>query len=59
MIHFLAMADSVHRYGHVFRREDGHILRRPLDSEVEGQRRRGRPKRRWKKQAEEECTKVG
>ena len=38
----LAMANSVHWYGHVLRREDRHILRRALDFEVEGQRRNGR-----------------
>ena len=39
----LAMANSVHWYGHVLRREDGHILRIALDFEVEGQRKKGRP----------------
>ena len=34
----LAMANSVHWYGHVLRREDGHVLRRALYVEVEGQR---------------------
>ena len=34
----LAMANGVHWYGHVLRREDGHVLRRALDFEVEGQR---------------------
>ena len=45
----LAMANSVLWYGHVLRREDGHILRRALDFEVEGQRKKGRPKREWKR----------
>ena len=45
----LAMANSVHWYDHVLRREDGHILRRPLDFEVESQMKKGRPKRTWKK----------
>ena len=36
----LAMAHSVHWYGLVLRREDGHALRRALDIEVEGQRKR-------------------
>ena len=53
------MADSVCWYGHVLRREDGHVLRRELDVEVEGQRKKGRPKRMWKKQVEEESMKVG
>ena len=36
-INHLAMANSVHWYGHVLRREDGHVLR-ILDFEVEGKR---------------------
>ena len=32
----LTMANSVHWYCHVLRREDGHILRRALNFEVEG-----------------------
>ena len=53
------MANSVRWYGHVLRREDGHILRRALDFEVEGQRKKGRPKGTWKKQVDEESVKVG
>ena len=34
----LTLANSVHRYGHVLRREDGHVLKRPLDFEVDGER---------------------
>ena len=41
----LAMANSVGWYGHVLIREDGNVLRRALDFEVEGQRKKGRPKR--------------
>ena len=37
----LAMADSVHWYGHVSRREDGDVLKRALDLEVEGQKKKG------------------
>ena len=29
------MANSVCWYGHVFRREDGHVLRRALDFDVD------------------------
>ena len=43
----------------MLRREDGHILRRALDLEVEGQRKKGRPKKTWKKEVEEESRKVG
>ena len=55
----LDMANSVRWYGHVLRREDGHVLRRALDFEVEGQRHKARPKTTWKKQIREECVKVG
>ena len=41
----LAKANSVRWYGHVLRREDGQVLRRALDFKVEGQRKKGRPKR--------------
>ena len=36
----LAMASSVRWYSHVLRREDGHVLRKALDFEVEGQRKK-------------------
>ena len=55
-IYQLAMANSVRWYGHVMRREDGHVLRRALDFEDEGQRKNGRT---WKKQVKEESVKVG
>ena len=55
----LSMANSVHWYGHVLRREDGDILRMALDFEVEGQGKKGRPKRTWERQVEEESMKVG
>ena len=55
----LAMASSVRWYGHVLRRDDGHMLRRAFDFKVEGQRKKGRLKRTWKKQVEEESVKVG
>ena len=43
----LTMANSVCWYGHVLRGEDDHVLGRALDFEVEGQRKKGRPKRTW------------
>ena len=48
----LAMANSVRWYGHVLWREDGYVLRRTLDFEVEGHRKKGRPKRAWESQVE-------
>ena len=55
----LAMASSVHWYSHVLRRENGHVMRRALDFEIKGQRRKGRLKRTWKKQIKEESVKAG
>ena len=55
----LAIANIVHWYCHVLGREDGHVLRRELDFEVEGQRKKGRPRRTWRKQVGEESVKVG
>ena len=46
----LAMANSVCRHGNMLRREDGHVSRRALSFEVEGQRKNGRLKRTWRKQ---------
>ena len=43
----------------MLRIEDGHVLRWAFDFEVESQRKKGRPKRMWKKQVEEESMKVG
>ena len=43
----------------MLRREDGHVLGRVLDLEVEGQKKKGRTKMTWKKQVEEESVKAG
>ena len=51
----MAKANGVRWYGHVLRRDDGHILRRALQFEVtargseDSQRRRGR--RKWRRRA--------
>ena len=54
----LAIANGVCWYGHMWRREDGNILRRTLDFVVEGQRKKMRPMSTWKRQVEEESMKV-
>ena len=41
------------------RREDGHVLRRALDLEVEGQGNKVWPKRTWGKQVEDKSVKIG
>ena len=51
----LVMANSVCWYGNVLRTEDGHVLRRALDFKVEGQRKKRRRKRTWKKQVDDVC----
>ena len=43
----------------MLRRDDDSVLRVALNFEVSGKRRRGRPKKTWKKQVEEETEKVG
>ena len=37
-------------YGHVLRRDDRHVLRKAVEFEVKGKRKRGRPKNTWKMQ---------
>ena len=53
------MANSARWYGHVLRKEDGYVLRRALDFEVEGQMKKRIPQMSWRKQVEEEIVKVG
>ena len=43
----------------MLRTEDSHALTKTLDFEVEGQRKKWRPKRIWKKPVEEESVKIG
>ena len=41
------------------RRDVGHVLRKALEFEVRGKRKRGRPKKAWKMQLEKESKSVG
>ena len=43
----------------MLKKEYGDVLRRAINFEVEGQRKKWRMKRTWKKQVEEESVKVG
>ena len=36
----MAKANGVRWYGHVLRRDDGYVLRKALESEVKGKRKR-------------------
>ena len=44
-INQLAMENNVRWHGHALRREDGHVLKSALDFEVEGQRKKERPRK--------------
>ena len=54
----MAKANGVRWYGHVLRRNDGHVLRKALELEVKGKKKRGRPKKMWKTQVEKESKSV-
>ena len=45
----LATVNGVTWYGHVLRRDDDNILRVALNLLVSGKRKRGRPKKTWKR----------
>ena len=55
----LATANGIGWYEHVLRRDDDSVLRVALNLEVSGKRKRGRSKKTWKKQVEEETKKIG
>ena len=55
----LARASGVRWYKHVLRRDNGDVLRRPLNSEVTGRKGRGRPNMAWKRQVEEHTNQTG
>ena len=55
----LAAANGIRCNEHVPRRDDNSILRVAPNLEVSGKRKRGRPKKTWKKQVEEETEKIG
>ena len=51
----MAKANGVRWYGHVLRRDDGHVLRKALGFKVKAKRNRGRPKKLCKTQGEKLC----
>ena len=54
----LARASGVQWYGHVFRRDNGDVLRRALDFEVAERRGRERPNMTCKRQVEEHINQI-
>ena len=55
----MAKANGLRWYGHVLRRGDGHALKKPLEFEVKGKMKRGRPSKTWKTQVEKVSKSVG
>ena len=43
----------------MLRRDDGHVLKKVLEFEVKGKRKRGQSKKMWKMQVEKENKSVG
>ena len=43
----------------MLRRDVGHVLRKALEFDVRGKRKRGRPRKTWKMQVEKESKSVG
>ena len=58
-LHRMAMANGVRWYGHVIRMNDDNVLKKAMMMEVNGKRKRGRPKLTWRRQVEESVKKVG
>ena len=54
-----ARANGVRWYGHVLRKDDDHVLRKALEFELDGRRKRGRPKKTWQRQVDEVSVLVG
>ena len=54
----MAKANAVRWYGHVIKRDDDNILKAMM-MQVNGKRKRGRPKMTWRRQVEESVKKVG
>ena len=55
----MANANEVRWYGHAVRRDEESILKKAMMLQVNGQRKRGRPKQTWKRQVEESLKKIG
>ena len=49
----MTKASGVRRLGHVLRKEDGDVVGNASEFNIEGRRKRGRPKRTWREKVEE------
>ena len=55
----MAKANGERWCRYVLRRDDGHVLRKALEFEVKGKRKRGRLRKTWQMQVEKESRSVG
>ena len=55
----LARVSVVRMYGHIFRRDNGDVLRRELDFKAVGRRGRMQPKMTWRRQVKEHIDQIG
>ena len=56
----MTKVNGVRWYGHVLRRDDGHVLRKALEFKVKGKMKRGRPRRHGRcKLVDKESKSVG
>ena len=58
-IHKKVQEKRLRWYGHVQRRDENHVTKQALNLEVEGRRRRGRPRRRWMDCVREDMAEKG
>ena len=54
----MAKVNGVRWYGHVLNSVDGHVLKKALEFEVKGKRKREQPKKTWKTQVNKENKSV-
>ena len=52
-LHRMAKANGVRWYGHVIRRDDDNVLNKTMMLEMNGKRKHGRHKMKWRRQVEE------
>ena len=55
----MAKANGVRWYAHLIRRDDDNILKKSMMLEMNGQRKRGRPKTTWRRQVKKSVKNVG